>query len=235
MIRLEQPSMVINDHRVENNEHSRVRYQMWNTWDLFDDHKPTREIAQSINEVASSAPGGRLRNLVLNCHGEPGMLALGQYITRHDLHYFDILRGKIDTVYILACLVARITDTTWVNENVPATLFHGNSENLARSLDGNIFCSELARRIHCTVVVSNAIQTTSGTLFPYGVIDEFEGLVLWYGPAGNVLQWERYPYNPVNTTEGPRPRPNQLSQPLETSWGPQTDRTRKKFNTNIGF
>lgn len=234
MIRLDQPSMVINDHRVQDLEHTRLRYQMWNTWDLFDDHKPPREIAQSINEVADSAPGGRLRNLVLNCHGEPGMLELGQIITRHDLHYFDILRGKIDTIYILACNFARIPDADWVHEHIPS--FHGNAENLAHAMDGNIFCSEFARRVHCTVVASNIEQAASGPLYPYGVIDEFEGLVIWYGSAGNVLQSERYPYSSYITGDNQRRAlPNLSSQPLETSWGPRTARTRIKFNRNMGF
>lgn len=223
--------MVINDHRVENRLHERVCYHMWNTWDLFDDHKPASEIAQSINEVAGSAPGGRLRNLVINCHGEPGMLALGQIITRNDLRHFDILQGKIDTIYLLACLVGRIINAEWLQGNLPPALSHGNLETMANNMDGNIFCSELARRVHCTVVASNEYQATGNGPNPYGTIDEFEGLVLWYGPGGNVVQWERYHSNSIETTGGPQMLPDENINPIEVSWR-QQERTRIKLHRN---
>jgi len=79
----------------------------------------------------------------------------------------------VENIYLRACLVARIDG--------PGSM-----------TDGNLFCSAMAKNARCNVIVSTAIQqqrsfkTSEGAALPFGMLDEFEGTVLFYGPGGNV-------------------------------------------------
>jgi hypothetical protein len=44
---------------------------MWNTWDI-DGTQTIEHIVAWVATVASGAPGGKLKNLVFQCHGTPG-------------------------------------------------------------------------------------------------------------------------------------------------------------------
>jgi hypothetical protein len=60
-------------------------------------------MAEWVAEVARGATNGKLKNLVLNCHGAPGYLELGQGITESDLREFRIWHGLIEKIWIPAC------------------------------------------------------------------------------------------------------------------------------------
>ena len=86
-----------------------------------------------------------------------------------------VVNGKplVETIYLRSCFVARIDG--------PGSMS-----------DGNLFCCEIARNAKCTVIASTAYQAqrsfkkSQGASLPFGMLDEFEGTVLFYGPEGNV-------------------------------------------------
>jgi hypothetical protein len=192
MFLLRQPSMAINDHRKVGSNQARLRYNMWETWDLNNDGMPVMDIVARINRVAASATGGRLENLVINCHGFPGFLQVGAGISTRDIPLFRDLQGKIGTLYIQACLVARIITAHEIRERIP--VIRNEVPENTHVDDGNMFSSMLARTLGCVLVVPTSIQWFYGVDLPFGTVDEYEGLVLWYGPNGSVIQSVRYPY-----------------------------------------
>lgn len=170
MISLESPHMGLNDSRAP------VMVQMWNTWNVGLTETPDHMTAW-VAEVARGAPGGKLKHVVLSCHGNASYLQMGQGIDRSHTGLFARWAGKVEKIWFRACLVGFIR-----NPGAPVTG------------DGNLFCSEIAKSAQCYVVVSTELQTeATGRVLPYGQLDTFEGLVLSYGPGGDVTWSQRYP------------------------------------------
>ncbi|HSB64664.1 MAG TPA: hypothetical protein VLJ18_10885 [Thermoanaerobaculia bacterium] len=171
MIDLEQPSLGLNSHH----DHH-VHVQMWNTGDV-PASKPAVEIAEWIRLVAVSAPGGRLKNVVFSCHGSPGHIGIGTGIGTTDIPAFARLlvsgRPLVAKYWFRCCQVAQIA-----------------AANTAA--DGNRFCSAFAVTTGAYVVASTELQWSHGRTLPFGQLDGFEGLVLSYGPAGNITWQTRY-------------------------------------------
>lgn len=171
MIDIAQPAMGLND-RV--NHH--IHVQMWNTYDVSPDHT-AEHIANCVVTVARSAEGGRLRNVVFSCHGGPAQIQIGQGFNMGNIDLFSRWRGLVDKIWIRCCQVAYIAGT-----------------GPAATNDGNIFCSRMAQQAACYVVASTELQVGAvGRVLPYGQIDTYEGLVLCYGPSGNITWQHRYP------------------------------------------
>ncbi len=115
-----------------------------------------------------------IKNLILNCHGSPGHLSLGQGIGQADIYVFRGIGSLVEKIWIRACCVAGRNDQ---NQRL-----------------GNDFCSGLARSARCYVVASTELQIEYTHRFlPYGQLDSFEGLVLTYGPNGNLSLSQRFP------------------------------------------
>jgi len=185
MYRLERPSMAVNDPRVVD-EHGNIRrFQLGNTWNISQ-NESRQHIINWVAQVARNAQGGKLKNLVLSCHGLPGYLQLGQGFNSSHMDMFIQWRGLIEKIWLPNCLVARIPDAAM-------------SAQMARSYpgfgvsDGNIFCSSLAKKVRCYVVASTEIQLEYFRVLPIDMMTSFEGLVLSYGPEGNVTWWDRNP------------------------------------------
>ena len=174
MITLEGPHMGLNDPRTTN------QVRMWNTWNVT----TTETVAHMLSwvaQVARSAPGGKLRNLVFRCHGGPASLQMGAGINRSHTAQFRAWRGLVDKIWMSACLVGRVVPGTGGNPG-PA------------SGDGNMFCAEIARAAHCHVVASTELQVIgTNRILPYGCLDTFEGLVQSWSPSGAVTWSRRYP------------------------------------------
>jgi hypothetical protein len=171
MITLEQPSLALNaatGHHVFAN--------MWNTGAVQSSKTPA-EIAQWILTVASSAPGGKLKNVVFCCHGSPGSVGLGTGINTRNLSAFSTLAPPsgpvVEKFWFRCCNPAHTTPTT------PST-------------DGHRFVSSFARTTKAYVVASTETQWSSARTLPFGQLDGFEGLVLSYGPSGNITWQHRY-------------------------------------------
>jgi hypothetical protein len=186
MYQLQQPSMAVNDPRVASPDGKYVRrYQMQNSWDIGPSEMRLHIIGW-VAVVARGMPGGKMRNLVLSCHGLPAYLQLGEGFDSSHLPLFDAWRGLIEKIWFPDCLVARIPDPTMqaeLNKTYPAL----------RTGDGNVFCSDLAKRVQCYVVAPTEIQTEAVVTVPFGMMTSFEGLVLSYGPQGDVTWSHRNP------------------------------------------
>ena len=101
---------------------------------------------------------------------------MGQGFDRSHVGVFRPWRGLVDKIWFRACSVARI-----------------RTAGATTTGDGNLFCSGVAQAAQCYVVASTETQVAiSNRVLPYGTLDSFEGLVLSYGPRGNVTWSRRY-------------------------------------------
>lgn len=170
MITLDSPHVGLNDHRAP------ATVRMWKTLNVTSYDTPDY-LTRKISQIADMAPGGKIKNLVLSCHGNTGYLQMGTGIDRQHVHLFRRLAGKVDKIWFRACRVVAV--------QTPGSLTSG---------DGNLFCAEIARAAGCYVIASTEGQVAdTNRVLPYGRLDSFEGLVLCYGPAGRVTWSRRYP------------------------------------------
>lgn len=159
MYRLERPNMAVNDPRVGARGQTR-RFRMWNTWNISSTE--TRDhIIEWVADVANSADGGKLKHLVLSCHGAPGELALGEGFDSSSVSQFAGWNGLVDKIWVPSC-------------------------NVAAGRTGHAFCSAMAAAAGCYLVVSTEIQCEAAQSVPYDMMTSFEGLVLSYGPDGTI-------------------------------------------------
>lgn len=172
MYRLPRPNMAINDPRVSDGNHMR-RFRMWNTWDISTTES-AEHIVEWTAEVARSARRGRLKNLVLSCHGTSGRLQLGSGFSAENVILFSQLEGLVDKVWLPNCLVAK-----------------GHS--------GHVFCAAMAMGIGGYVVAPTEKQCDMVGDIPYDMMTSFEGEVLCFGPEGDVV-WRGV--NPSSNVEG---------------------------------
>jgi len=169
MITLQQPSLAINDER------DFAPARMWRDLDVRENYTRS-DIVTKVANVARHAPGGKLENIVICCHGDSGYLCLGEGFTEFDAHMFSAWEGLVGTIWIRACRFA-----------------HVDPSYIANGGNGRIFCSALAQRARCMVVASNDIQDTLATSpLPFGQLDGFEGLVYWYNREGHMTSLHRY-------------------------------------------
>jgi hypothetical protein len=177
MFSIEQPSMALNDTRGT----TTVNMQITRT--VTPDEGVT-SILQAVVNAAKATKEGKLKNLIFECHGLPGELQMGAGIDTNLTDRFKMLvvddKPLVDTIYLRACLVARI-------------------DGPGSSRDGNLFCSAIAKYAKCTVIASTAIQEqrsykkSAGKSLPFGMLDNFEGTLLFYGPEGNVWHSQTNP------------------------------------------
>ena len=83
MITIQPPHMGLNDERAP------VFVQMWNTWKVS--AKDTKQHIvdwTACVEVRAGAPGGKLNEIVISCHGAPAYLQLGDGIGLADVALF---------------------------------------------------------------------------------------------------------------------------------------------------
>ena len=139
-----------------------------------------------VAQVARDALSGKLKNLVLSCHGLPGYLQLGEGFNKDHIVQFAPWRGLVEKLWLSNCLVARIPDAAMqaeLDRNYPGW---GTS-------DGNLFCCGLAEQIQCYVVASTETQCETTITYPPDQMTSFEGLVISYGPDGNPSWSARNP------------------------------------------
>jgi hypothetical protein len=177
MFLLERPSMAVNDRKATDKRKRSRRFQLLHTWDIEPTESRTN-IISTVAAVARSAPGGKLKHLVLNSHASPGFLNLGEGFGTEDIPAFGRWRGLIEKIWLPNCRVAAIPDT---------------AEQAKGTRNGHAFCSGLAGQVQCYVVASTERQIDPAVDVPRDMITSFEGLVLSYGPGGNVTWERRYP------------------------------------------
>jgi hypothetical protein len=171
MIKLERPNMAVNDPRTRTKGYilgifdDVRRFEMENTWDIAE----TETCQHILDWVAQHArKKGKLKHLVINCHGDAGTLNLGQGFDNTNVHLFAAWHGLIEKIWLTGCSVA----------------FIGTGGS-----DGNVFCSKMAKGVGCYVVAATETQCDIFKTFPKDRLSSYEGLVLSYGPDGKV-SWQ---------------------------------------------
>lgn len=178
MFTLEQPSMALNSPEIH---WSKIK--MWNTWEVG--MNETREhIVEWVAVVAKGAPGKMLKNVVINCHGLPGWVGIGQGFNKNHLGLFRQWRGLVFKIWFVACRVAE-KPTATVQANLDST-YAGFGTS-----DGYAFCSNLAQNAQCHVYASTDLQRNRGG-YSIGQMPTFEGLCYSFSPSGKVTWSHRY-------------------------------------------
>jgi hypothetical protein len=162
MIKVPFPHMVLN---AEGTGLAGTAYKMWNTYEVPHGESPEHILSWAA-EVARTSPWRYLETVIFNSHGCGPRLLIGSEITRNDTPKFEVLKGLVNRIWLVACSAARIGE--------------------GREGDGNLFCCEIAKASGAFVMASTANQKGEKGV-KYGYIDDWEGTVLTYGPEGNVV------------------------------------------------
>jgi hypothetical protein len=177
MIKIEEPALALNDMRVGGHIGLSRSIRIRN-----DDARAN--IVGCVATLAARAPGGYLKSLVLNSHGAPGYLIMGEGFWHPHTAMFERWAGLVSNIWITACRIASRTPL-------------GPRERLPRELkgqvgDGFLFCRSMAMRARCNVIASMNDQDVPNRKIPKGCIDSFEGTVLCFKPSGDVAWAHRY-------------------------------------------
>jgi len=133
-----------------------------------------------INMSIDQSPELYLHNVVINCHGSPGFLHIGGSGQGFGDGHEGALRplrskGSIGRIFLVACQV-----TTDDDEN----------DRL-----GKAFCSKIAQESGAFVVAADALQSVDwwyeNMSHPFGTIDDYEGHVYEFSPAGGSTVWNK--------------------------------------------
>lgn len=166
MIRLAPPHAALNDPRQHKRFRMRYSYIVGQT-------ESVQSMAQRLVNAAALTPHGRLNDVVICAHGSPDSIQLGAGIRQGSVDAFGApLIGKVRKIWITSC---RTASTASPGSSVPA---------------------RLARAAHCYVVAATETQVSAqvpGWTAPYGMIGDYEGLTLTFGPTGRVVRRRRYP------------------------------------------
>lgn len=160
MIDIEQPAMALNAVDCP------PPMKMWNSWDV-QGHFKRRDIINWTAEVAKTAPGGKLKSVVICCHADPAHLYLGEGFKKPHTYLFKAWKGLVDVIYLQGCSIA--------------------------AGDGYSFCSEIAVYAGCYVVAATVLQKIRATTLPPGKIDVFEGMTITFGPNGKPVTKLSFP------------------------------------------
>lgn len=170
MIQLSQPALALHANDLGNipKGYRTHLYQMKITWLMSRGASPS-DVVYWILKALDQTPANRLNHVVINCHGEPGVLQVGgQYHPVHldvgSVGLFGQLRNKeIGTIWLTGC-------------------------NVASGAMGEWFCSDMAKKAGCDVVAANERQFVEQKFYsagaPFGAIDEFEGTAYRFSPSG---------------------------------------------------
>jgi hypothetical protein len=181
MIQMQSPALALNDVRCPGPvflERS-LRIQR-------DDSR--QNIVGAVANYAANAPGGRLKSLVLNCHGLPGYLIMGQGFSHADVQVFQQWRGRVETIWITACEVA---SRKYAQPQVRRIKDAGPCE----VSDGFLFCRQIAMNAQSYVVASLDTQEAPNRATPKGNLDSFEGTHFCWKPDGSVAWARRFGLN----------------------------------------
>ncbi|MGH9946139.1 MAG: DUF4347 domain-containing protein [Pyrinomonadaceae bacterium] len=172
MIRLSEPSMAMHSHDVPG-----YKYNMWKSFKMWREttaHDVVNWILWGIN----NSPEMYLDNVVINCHGAPGGVILGdkeliksendkyEWIYAGNVGLFSPVKnkGNLGTIWLVACEVAK-------------------------GSKGKNFCSSLAKAAGCNVIAADKIQRVNFGFYlqscPDNCIDNFEGTAYRWDKQGN--------------------------------------------------
>jgi hypothetical protein len=188
LIQIPQPAMALNAGDSPGDDKIQP-YTMQFNREVEDTDSPT-SVLKEVANVAKTLAGGKLKVLVINCHGlekqdKDGTwhggygLQLGTQIHLVHVQVFHVLKDRVEIIVIAACGAADVSVT-------------GHKEG-----NGKFFCQRIAKLTGAKVIAANEGQKTGGTFFqkgiPDGLIDGFEGDVFAFGPSGSdsdVKPWK---------------------------------------------
>ena len=173
MIAIPEPAVALNDMRVEGHIHPSRSIKVRK-------NDTRQSIISAVATVASRSEGGRLKALVINCHGVPGYLQMGEGFGAPHTGLFTQWRGMIDTILITACRIAsRLPDPKFPT----------------KSSDGFLFCQQIAINANCNVIAFLHTQEVPLQAIPNGMIDGFEGRLICWRRDGSVAWTQGYATN----------------------------------------
>ena len=164
MISLTAPHAALNDPR--QHKRFRMRYSY-----IVGVNESVESMARRLEHAASLTNHGVLANVVICAHGRPDSIQLGAGVRPGTVGDFRILNGLVRKIWITSC---RAASTSTPGHSVPA---------------------RLARAVGCYVVAATETQLSRripGWTAPYGMIGDYEGLVLTFGPTGRIVRRRRY-------------------------------------------
>lgn len=175
MIQLPAPSLALNDARCPG------PVFLQRTLKIQKDDS-AQNIINAVANFAAAVPGGKLKSLVLNCHGSPGYLAMGKGFDHANVQAFLQWRGLVDTIWITACEVAS-------RKYGKPTVLKTDLGPIELS-DGFLFCQRIAMNAGAHVVASQDTQRSPRKAVGKGAVDSFEGAHFCWKPDGSVA-WAR--------------------------------------------
>ena len=122
--------------------------------------------------------------MVINSHGSPGVIHIGQGLSINDLHQFELLKKDMKTtlveeIWIVACKVA------------------GKDEGVSGGLSGDAFCKSLATTALSDVTAGTKNQYGSGPIsIPRWVIDKWTGRIKHYFSNGVIFERGDFEFTP---------------------------------------
>ncbi|MCY7377615.1 MAG: hypothetical protein LH472_16780 [Pyrinomonadaceae bacterium] len=160
MIRLKQPALALHSHDVPG-----YRYKMQTTW-LMPKNAAVNDVVYWIDWAIRNSANQRLENVVINCHGKNGFLAVGgknKGFGKEGIQHFYKFRGKnaIGKIWLVACDVGAGFD----------------------------FCGALAKATDCQVIAGKTEQWVEDIFeffCPDYFIDNFEDGALYFTPDGQT-------------------------------------------------
>jgi hypothetical protein len=107
MITIPQPAMVLNAENAPG-----PHYKMTNSMEVPAGDTPDHYLGWAAI-VAKGFTGGKMKALVLNCHGRPAHLGLGLGIGWTEVPLFEKhLKGLVDDLWIVACSVVSFSGSS---------------------------------------------------------------------------------------------------------------------------
>jgi hypothetical protein len=183
MIKIDEPALALNDMRVG----GRIRVSR-NVRIRANDER--ENIIGCIATLASGMRNGRLQSLVLNSHGAPGYLVMGEGFWAPHTNLFSRLAGLVNNIWITACEIASREPLAPGDRLDPS---FGDGE----AGDGWVFCRDIARYAKCNVIASDDDQWAPNHRIPDGYIDSFEGTVRCWRPNGEYAWVRQYSLLPT--------------------------------------
>ena len=171
MIKMNAPSLALNSDDVPG-----PKYIMWQSFDVPRGSEAQWTVQQIINSdvMARAYQNSPLQNVVINCHGDDGSLAIGGrgtgggHINISNVAAFAAPHGRnIGTIWLVACDIAQ---TRYGRDFCQAMSVYSGSQVVGADVEQD-------------VGVWGGYRLLAGL---HGQIDEFEGVVYSFTPVGGT-------------------------------------------------
>ncbi len=183
-LRLQGPSLLLNSYHFTDSFGGCGMF-MDTTWNC-PNYSTVKHIVGWIGTAAASAPGRRLANVVLNFHGKPGRVYVGETVP--ETYYGPGKGGYAPGVYNV--IDNDNAGAFWALRDYRIGTLWFHSCELAGNAEGKKLCRQIALAAGCRVVAAEVTQeewwpSVNMVFMPRGCIDDFEGKVYLWDAKGN--------------------------------------------------